>query len=101
MEGNPETNGGGIGGWMVAHWAIISTILAVTATATSAAFSVQQRISNHSDKIVEQGTRIDQLGARVAEDHDRLNEALGDLKHIRREIDRSNQILDRIDKRMP
>ena len=87
--------------WLTRHWPIVATISTLFVAVTSAAIGVQQRISVHDDHLQRHEARIEQLGSRVSEDHDRIQEAIGDLKHIRREVDRSNAILDRIDKRMP
>ena len=87
--------------WLTKHWPIVATIITLLVAGTSGAIGVQQRISVHDDQLQRHDVRIEQLGSRVSEDHDRIQEAIGDLKHIRREVDRSNAILDRIDKRMP
>lgn len=87
--------------WLTKHWPIMATFLTLLVAGTSAAFSVQQRITVHDSQLTRHESRIEQLGTRAAEDHDKIQEAMGDIKHIRREVDRSNAILDRIDKRMP
>lgn len=88
-------------GWLVRHWAIIATLIAMTATAASAAFSLRQHVDMQAERLQRHAAQIDDVTKRVAEDHEQLREVQGDVKYIRREIDRQTTILDRIDKKMP
>lgn len=88
-------------GWLIKHWAIIATVIGMTSAAASAAFSLRQHVDMQAERISRHESLIDDMSKRVAEDHDQLRDVVGDCKYIRREIDRTTAILDRIDKKMP
>lgn len=88
-------------GWIVRHWAIIATVIGVTSAAASAALSLRQHVDMQSEKLQRHESQITDIQKRAAEDHEQLRDVVGDVKYIRREIDRQTTILDRIDKKMP